>query len=70
LRVVALAAGISRRVLCDTRVIFITIIAIYIALAEKIGTPLISYTHHTFLLGFPTGWSFTTHHTPGPKLGR
>jgi hypothetical protein len=19
------------------------------------------YTHHTFLLGFPTGWSFTTH---------
>jgi hypothetical protein len=20
------------------------------------------YTHHTFLLGFPTGWSFTTHH--------
>jgi hypothetical protein len=42
LRAVALAAGISRRVLCDTRVIFITIIAIYIALAEKIGTPLIS----------------------------
>jgi hypothetical protein len=44
LRVVALAAGISRRVLCDTRVIFITIIAIYIALAEKIGTPLIMKT--------------------------
>jgi hypothetical protein len=42
LRAVALAAGISRRVLCDTRVIFITIIAIYIALAEKIGTPLIT----------------------------
>jgi hypothetical protein len=41
LRAVALAAGISRRFLCDTRVIFITIIAIYIALAEKIGTPLI-----------------------------
>jgi hypothetical protein len=41
LRAVALAAGISRRVLCDTRVIFITIIAIYIVLAEKIGTPLI-----------------------------
>jgi hypothetical protein len=41
LRAVALAAGISRRVLCDTRVIFITIIAIYITLAEKIGTPLI-----------------------------
>jgi hypothetical protein len=41
LRAVALAAGISQRVLCDTRVIFITIIAIYIALAEKIGTPLI-----------------------------
>jgi hypothetical protein len=41
LRAVALAAGISRRVLCDTRVIFITIIAIYIALAEKTGTPLI-----------------------------
>jgi hypothetical protein len=19
------------------------------------------YTHHTFLLGFPTGWSFTTY---------
>jgi hypothetical protein len=41
LRVVALAAGISRRVYSDTRVIFITIIVIYIALAEKIGTPLI-----------------------------
>jgi hypothetical protein len=39
LRAVALAAGISRRVYSDTRVIFITIIAIYIALAEKIGTP-------------------------------
>jgi hypothetical protein len=38
LRAVALAAGISRRVYSDTRVIFITI---YIALAEKIGTPLI-----------------------------
>jgi hypothetical protein len=42
LRAVALAAGISRRVYSDTRVIFITIIAIYIALAEKIGTPLIT----------------------------
>jgi hypothetical protein len=42
LRAVALAAGISWRVLCDTRVIFITIIAIYITLAEKIGTPLIT----------------------------
>jgi hypothetical protein len=42
LRSVALAAGISRRVYSDTRVIFIIIIAIYIALAEKIGTPLIS----------------------------
>jgi hypothetical protein len=41
LRAIALAAGISRRVYSDTRVIFITIIAIYIALAEKIGTPLI-----------------------------
>jgi hypothetical protein len=41
LRAVALAAGISRRVYSDTRVIFITIIAIYIALAKKIGTPLI-----------------------------
>jgi hypothetical protein len=41
LRAVALAAGISRRVYSNTRVIFITIIAIYIALAEKIGTPLI-----------------------------
>jgi hypothetical protein len=40
LRAVALAAGISRIVYSDTRVIFITIIAIYIALAEKIGTPL------------------------------
>jgi hypothetical protein len=38
LRVVALAAGISRSVYSDTRVIFITIITIYIALAEKIGT--------------------------------
>jgi hypothetical protein len=41
LRAVALAARISRRVYSDTRVIFITIIAIYLALAEKIGTPLI-----------------------------
>jgi hypothetical protein len=41
LRAVALAAGISRRVYSDTRVIFITIIAIYITLAEKIRTPLI-----------------------------
>jgi hypothetical protein len=41
LRAVAQAAGISRRVYSDTRVIFITIIAIYIALAKKIGTPLI-----------------------------
>jgi hypothetical protein len=41
LRAVALAAGISQRVYSDTRVIFITIIAIYITLAEKIGTPLI-----------------------------
>jgi hypothetical protein len=22
------------------------------------------YTHHTFLLRFPTGWSFTTHQNP------
>jgi hypothetical protein len=42
LRAVALLAGISRRVYSDTRVIFITIIAIYIALTEKIGTPLIT----------------------------
>jgi hypothetical protein len=41
LRAVALAAGISWRVYSDTRVIFTTIIAIYIALAEKIGTLLI-----------------------------
>jgi hypothetical protein len=41
LRAVALAAGISRRVYSDTRVIFITIIALYPALPEKIGTPLI-----------------------------
>jgi hypothetical protein len=41
LRAVALAAGISQRVFCHTRVIFITIIAIYIALAEKTGTTLI-----------------------------
>jgi hypothetical protein len=44
LRVVALAAGISQRVYSDSRVIFITIIVIYIALAEKIGTPLIKVT--------------------------
>jgi hypothetical protein len=43
LRAVVLAAGISRRVLYDTRVIFITIIAIYPALTEKIGTPLIKW---------------------------
>jgi hypothetical protein len=41
LRAVALAAGIWWRVSSDTRVIFITIIAIYIMLAEKIGTPFI-----------------------------
>jgi hypothetical protein len=46
LRAVALAAGISRRVYSDTRVIFITFIAIYIALAEKIGTPLITLEIH------------------------
>jgi hypothetical protein len=43
LRAVALAAGISRRVYSDTRVIFITIISIYIVLAEKIGHPLSSF---------------------------
>jgi hypothetical protein len=37
LRAIALAAWISQRVFCDTRVIFITIIAIYSALAEKLG---------------------------------
>jgi hypothetical protein len=41
LRAIALAVGISQRVYSDTQVIFITIIAIYIMLAEKIGTPLI-----------------------------
>jgi hypothetical protein len=41
LRAVALATEISRSVYSDTRVIFITIIAIYIMFAEKIGTPLI-----------------------------
>jgi hypothetical protein len=41
LRAVVLAAGISRRVYSHTRVIFITIIAIYIALSKKIRTPLI-----------------------------
>jgi hypothetical protein len=55
LRAVALAAGISRRVLCDTRVIFITIIAIYIALAEKIGTPLI------ILVSEPSVYSVSIH---------
>jgi hypothetical protein len=44
LRAVALAAGISRRVYSDTRVIFITIITIYIVLAEMIGTPLIIFS--------------------------
>jgi hypothetical protein len=47
LRAIALAAGISRRVYSDTQVIFNTIIAIYIALAEKIGTPLIRVGHGT-----------------------
>jgi hypothetical protein len=42
LRAIALVAGISRRIYSDTRVIFITIITIYIMLAEKIGTPLIT----------------------------
>jgi hypothetical protein len=41
LRAVALAAGISRRVFSDTRVISITI---YTALTEKIRTPLIILT--------------------------
>jgi hypothetical protein len=41
LRVVALAAGISQRVFSDTQDIFITIIAIHIVLAEKVGIPLI-----------------------------
>jgi hypothetical protein len=41
LRAVSLAAGISQRVYSNTRVISIIIITIYIALAEKIGTPLI-----------------------------
>jgi hypothetical protein len=25
------------------------------------------YIHHTFLLGFPTGWSFTMHQGPRPS---
>jgi hypothetical protein len=41
LRAVVLAAGISRRVFSNTRVISIAIIVIYTALTEKIGTPLI-----------------------------
>jgi hypothetical protein len=41
LRVVVVAAGISRRVYIDTRVISIAIIVIYTMLTEKIGTPLI-----------------------------
>jgi hypothetical protein len=41
LRAVALAARISQRLYSETRAMFITIIIIYIALAEKIGTPLI-----------------------------
>jgi hypothetical protein len=41
LRAITLAAWISWRVYSDTRVIFITFIAIYIMLAEKIRTPLI-----------------------------
>jgi hypothetical protein len=40
-RAVPLAARISRSVYSDTRVIYIIIIALYIMLAEKIGTPLI-----------------------------
>jgi hypothetical protein len=55
LRVVALAAGISRRVYSDTRVIFITIIAIYIALAEKIGTP------HIILVSDSSVYSVSMH---------
>jgi hypothetical protein len=41
LRAVVLAARISQRVYSDTRVISITIITIYVMLAEKIGIPLI-----------------------------
>jgi hypothetical protein len=26
------------------------------------------YIHHTFLLGFPTGWSSTTHHSPSSRF--
>jgi hypothetical protein len=39
---VVLVAGISHRVYSDTRVISITIIAIYITLVEKTETPLIT----------------------------
>jgi hypothetical protein len=39
LRAIVLAAGISRRVYIDTQVVSITIIDIYITLAEKIETP-------------------------------
>jgi hypothetical protein len=56
LRAVALAAGISRRVYSDTRVIFITIIAIYIALAEKIGTPLISVVMRVSRISVVLNW--------------
>jgi hypothetical protein len=59
LRPVALAAGISRRVLFNTRVIFITIIAIYIALAEKIRTPLIT------ILTIPFAYSGNYSHMDG-----
>jgi hypothetical protein len=55
LRAVALAAGISRRVYSDTRVIFITIIAIYIALAEMIGTP------HIILVSDSSVYSVSIH---------
>jgi hypothetical protein len=55
LRAVALAAGISRRVYSDTQIIFITIIAIYIALAEKIGTP------HIILVSDSSVYSVSIH---------
>jgi hypothetical protein len=78
LRAVALAARISQRVYSDTRVIFITIIAINITLAEKIGTPLIK----TSLLDSPVGpittiyfqlccaEAYTTHSYPFAQGGR
>jgi hypothetical protein len=62
LRAIALAAKISQRVYSDTRVISIIIIAIYIVLAEKIGTPLIILVSDSSIFSVSTHKSISVIH--------